>query len=250
MHMEVKVLIVEDEQKASEALEDLIKMVSKKVQILPTVPNVEEAIDAITRLEPQLVILDIQLGEEESFDILSNIPHQNFEIIFVTAYSHYAVEAFKFSAIDYLLKPIDPDRLSNAMEEAIGRIKTKQRPQKIDTLLDNLAAKQPKKLVLTTMDFVHVVDINTIVKCQSSVNYTIFYIDGAREIVVSKTLKEFDEQLSSYGFFRAHKSWLINMNFVKGYNKKDGGAILEDGSEVPVSLAKKEEFLEALRRFF
>ncbi len=250
MRIEVNVLIVEDEQKASEALEDLIKMVMPGVHILPTASTVEQAIEAIKQSEPQLVFLDIQLGEEESFQILRRISNQAFEIIFVTAYSDYAVEAFKFSAVDYLLKPIDPDRLSQAMEEAVDRIKTKQRPKKIDALLDNLATKQPKKLVLTTLDFVHVVDINNIIKCQSSVNYTIFYIRGEKEILVSKTLKEFDEQLTPHGFFRAHKSWLINMNYVKGYNKKEGGAILEDGGEVPVSTAKKEDFMEALKSYF
>ena len=251
MDTEVKALIVEDEKKVSEALEDLISMVKPSVKTVGVATNVDEAISAINEKKPDLVFMDIQLDDEISFQILRRISKPEFEIIFITAYSNYAIDAFEFSAVDYLLKPVDPDRLANAIENALLRIKSKQLPSKIDVLLDNLSSGKTKKLVLTTMDFVHVVDISTIIKCQSSVNYTIFYIQNEKEIVVSKTLKEFDEQLSPHGFFRSHKSWLINMNFVKGYNKKGGGgAIMEDGSEVPVALPKKEEFMEKLKNFF
>ncbi|MEQ9298785.1 MAG: LytTR family DNA-binding domain-containing protein [Cyclobacteriaceae bacterium] len=251
MATEVKALIVEDEVKAREALEDLIKMVRPDVKVIGVAVTVVEAISSIQKLSPDLIFLDIQLGNEHSFEILRRIPNGEFQVIFITAYSNYAVEAFKFSAVDYLLKPVDPLRLESAIAEAVSRMMKGRAAGNLHVLLENLQpANRPKKIVLSTMDFVHVVDTQTIIKCHSLINYTVFHLIGGKEIMVSKTLKEYDELLSPNGFFRAHKSWLINMNYVTGYNRKDGGAILEDGSEVPVAIAKKEEFMDVLRSFF
>ncbi len=252
MLTEIKAVIVEDEIKAREALEDLIDMVSPFVKVIGYAASVDSAICQLNELKPQLVFLDIQLGSEKSFEILRQLPDSPLEIIFITAYSDHAVEAFKFSAVDYLLKPVNPERLSNAIDKARERLANGRSTMNVSALLDNLKTlNKPKKIVLSTLDYVHVVDIQHIIKCQSSVNYTVFHLHDGKEIVVSKTLKEFDEQLSPYGFYRTHKSWLINLNFVSGYNRRDGGmAVMEDGSEIPVSISRKEDFMEILRAYF
>lgn len=246
----VTALIVEDEKKASEALEDLLEMVCPDVEVIATSDSVSKAIDDISTHTPDLVFLDIQLGEQKSFEILEELPKELFQVIFVTAYNEYAVEAFSFSAIDYLLKPVNPERLKVAVEKALVRIDEGKAIETLDVLLDNLKSeKRPKKIVLSTMEFVHVVDIENIIKCQSSANYTIFHLKSGKEIMISKTLKEYEEQLNGYGFFRVHKSWLINVDYVKGYDRKDGGfAIMNDGSEVPVSPTKKEDLMILLKQ--
>lgn len=253
MQTEIKAIIVEDERLASEALEDLIRLVSSRVKVICSVESVSGAIESIQKHRPPLIFMDIQLGDEKSFKVLEDLPDRSCEVIFVTAYNTYAIEAFQFSAVDYLLKPINPDRLEEAIERAVKRIDEGKEVSKLDVLVENLKStdRKPKKIVLSTLEFVHFVDIQTIVKCHSSINYTTFHLTDGKEILVSKTLKEYDEQLSPHGFFRTHKSWLINMSFVKGYNRKEGGGVmLEDGSEVPVSLARKEEFMDALKSFF
>lgn len=252
MPIEVRSLIVEDEINAREALEDLISMVCPEVRVAGYADSVDSAIRQIETLNPNLIFLDIQLGNEKSFEVLKSLPNITAQIIFITAYSDHAIEAFKFSAVDYLLKPINPERLSKAINQAKLRIEENENTFNPDTLLENLQSlNKPKKIVLSTLEYVHVVDIQHIIKCQSSINYTVFHTKEGKEIVVSKTLKEFDQQLSPHGFFRTHKSWLINLNFVKGYNKKEGGtAVMEDGSEVPVSHSRKEGFMERLKDFF
>lgn len=252
MLTEIQSIIVEDEIKAKEALEDLISMVSSSVKVVGSASSVEEAIALINKLKPQLVFLDIQLGNESSFEILRQLVDVPLKVIFITAYSDYAVEAFKFSAVDYLLKPVNPEHLSHAIDKVKRELEQRKPTLNMNALFDNLKSlNKPKKIVLSTLDYVHVVDIQHIVKCQSSINYTVFHLQDGKEIVVSKTLKEFDEQLSPYGFFRTHKSWLINLSFVSGYNRKEGGtAVMEDGSEIPVSISRKEEFMEVLKGFF
>ncbi len=249
MQNSIKTIIVEDEKRARQALEDLIQMVGSDIEVVAAASSVNEAIKAIEIHSPDLLFLDIQLGEERSFRIFHSLKEYDFHVIFVTAYDEYAVKAFQFSAIDYLLKPINPDRLKEAIDKVRKRVKSGSAMEELEVLMYNLQSKETrsKRIVLSTQDFIHVVDLKRIVWCQSSVNYTRFKLEDGQEILIAKTLKEYEEQLTPYGFLRVHKSWLINMEKVAGFNRKDGGfAKMDDGKEIPVSPNKKEEFMRLL----
>lgn len=244
-------LIVEDKPTAKEALEKLLGRYAKDIALVGWARDVKSAVAQIKQREPHILFLDIQLGAEQSFDILRQIDIANYHIIFTTAYEHYAIEAFTFSAIDYLLKPIDPERLQGAINRLRDReARANMNQAMLDALLQNtnLKTSKSKKLVLSTMEMLHVVDTVEIVKCQSSLNYTTFFLEEGKEIMVSRTLKEYEEMLQSYGFFRVHKSWLINMEFLIGYDKREGGfAVMRDESKVPVSTNKREELMKILK---
>lgn len=245
----ISTIIVEDEKRARQALEDLIQMVGPDIEVVATANSVNEAIEAIEKHNPKLLFLDIQLGEERSFRILYKLKEYDFHIIFVTAFDEYAVKAFQFSAIDYLLKPINPNRLKDAIDKVRKRLEVGNMSEELETLVHNLQSKDSrvKRIVLSTQDFIHVVNFNEIVSCQSSVNYTQFRLTDGKEILIAKTLKEYEEQLSPFGFLRVHKSWLINLDHVVGFDRKDGGfAKMRDGLEIPVSPARKEEFMRLL----
>lgn len=242
----IATLIIEDEPNARQAIEKLIASTCPEVEIVGEADTVAKGLDQIINLNPDLILMDIQLGQDQSFQILEKIPAHRSHIIFITAYSEYAVEAFRFSAIDYLLKPINPLLLREAVDKVLEKIKNDTASSALDILIQNLQADQiqRKKLVLSTLETMHVVEVSDIIKCQSHMNYTTFYLRDGKELIISKTLKEFEDQLTPHDFFRIHKSWLINKHLIKGYDKTEGGyAIMIDDSKVPVSSMKKEELL-------
>ncbi|MEM6643815.1 MAG: LytTR family DNA-binding domain-containing protein [Bacteroidota bacterium] len=245
----IKTIIIEDEPSASQNLINLLMLNTPEVEVIKVVENVADGIEAIVGLRPYLVLLDIQLGSQTSFELLEKVAHLNFQIIFITAYNQYALEAFRFSAIDYLLKPINPIRLKEAIQKASDRLSAEKKSSMLDVLIDNLSlGSRPKKIVLSTADMVHVVELSTIIKCQSSVNYTIFYLTDGKELIISRTLKEFDEQLSGNGFFRVHRSWLINEEHIIGYDKREGGyVVMSDKTKLPVSSMKRDELMKLIK---
>lgn len=250
----LKTLIVEDEARGRNALKAMLGEI-KEVVLIGESPDVEDAIIKIQIHNPDLVLLDIEMPFKNGFDLLAALPNRTFDVIFTTAYDSYAIKAIKFSAIDYLLKPIDPEELSIAIDKTVEKRKRIQhQPQlQINNLLDNLKAinKQNFKLSLPTSDGAIYIPIDEIIRCESDTNYTKFYFKNEdRATIVSKTLKDYDELLTDFGFCRVHHSHLINLKFIKKYIRGEGGTVVMwDDTEVEVSRRKKEIFQKALEKF-
>ena len=246
----IKVLIIDDEQHCIDRLINLLMPTYEKlIEVAGTVQDVEQGIRAITLLKPELVFLDVQIHDKTGFDLLRLLPEINFAIIFTTAYERFAIQAIKFSAIDYLLKPIDADELNFALLKLINDTSKKLTSQKIETLLQNTQKNTgiSKKIIVPTITGFEFLEIANIIRCESDINYTTIYLRDRQKLVVAKTLKEFEELLTDHSFFRIHNSHLINLAFIKRYNKGKGGSvILYDGSEIEVSHRRKDAFLKIL----
>lgn len=250
----LKTLIVEDEARGRNALKAMLNDIPR-INLIGESPDVEDAILKIQLHNPDLVLLDIEMPYKNGFDLLAALPNRTFDVIFTTAYDSYAIKAIKFSAIDYLLKPIDPEELIIAINKtAEKRKKIQHQPQlQINNLLENLKAinKQNFKLSLPTSDGAIYVPIDEIIRCESDTNYTNFYFKNEeRPTIVSKTLKEYEELLTDFGFCRVHHSHLVNLKFIKKYIKGEGGTVvMADDTEVEVSRRKKEIFQKSLEKF-
>ncbi len=244
----MKVLIIEDEDQSISALKSEIAMHCKHLQISGVAKSVKEGIEKVKSLQPELVFLDIQLSDGLGFEVLSYFKDALFfHVIFTTAYSQYAIKAIKFSALDYLLKPIDSEELVLAVNKAIKN-SDKESAAKIENLLHNQNVSQiRKRIVLQTSEGLSVFEIDTILKCSSESNYTCLYLTTGKKVLFSKTLKEFEELLCSSGFERIHNSHIINLNHLISFVNKDGGyVILSDKSTLPVSQRKKANLIAAL----
>jgi len=242
----IRAICIDDEQRARESIIDLLKLSPNNIEIVDQADGVESGIKSIEKHQPDLVFLDIQLVDGTGFDLLKQLPNMPFKVIFITAYEEFALRAFKFSAIDYLLKPLNPPDFFNALSKA-QLVQEKETQQKhLEALLSHLQPeeKQKKKLVLRTAESIHLIDIPTIVRCEANSGYTEFFLENGKTILVSKGLIEYDDLLSSCGFIRTHQSHLVNTNFIESYEKTEGGYILmKDRSQVPVSNRKKENIL-------
>ncbi len=249
-----KVLIIDDLSEVSDVLLFLLKSNFRK--LFETINVSNSFSDAVSELETNnydLVFLDIELDDNKTgFQVLDTLKRAiDFSVIITTSHSHYALDAIKYSAIDFLLKPVDIEELKSSVD----RFKISQNSQNnfriqfqnLKEQLD-LSLKMDKKIVLKTRDSIQLVKISDIIRCEAEINYTNFYLLN-RKIVVSKSLKEYAEMLEEVGFFRAHKSHLINLDYFQSYEKKDGMIQMSDGSKVPLSTRKKESFLEVLNSF-
>lgn len=249
----IQVLIVDDEENSRETLRGKIGLFCPEVEIVGEAAAVAEAIEKIKSVQPDALFLDIKLAGESGFDILDAISKDdtlNPEIVFITAHDEFAVRAIKFSALDYLLKPIDPEELVKAIRKIEARKGLPKNATNLNVLVENIrqASDSPKKIVIPTSDGMHVIKISDIIRLESSSNYTTFYLNNEKSLLASKTLKEFDNMLANYNFNRIHKSHLVNMNYLKRYVQTDGGyLILEDGSRIPVANRKKEQLLTILK---
>jgi two-component system, LytTR family, response regulator len=220
------------------------------VQLSGAALSVDDGMKAITNAKPDVVFLDVQLNESTGFDLLKQLNEIRFEVIFTTAFEKYAVQAFKFSAIDYLLKPVDPEDLIQAVKKLEQKLSKEDMSQKLDVLFHNLKniSGVSKKISIPTISGLEFLDVSDIIRCQSDENYTnIFLREKTRRITVAKTLKEFEELLTEYNFFRVHNSHLINLAHIKSYHKGKGGSVfMADNSEIEVSTRRKEEFLKRI----
>jgi two-component system LytT family response regulator len=219
------------------------------VQVIGAYRSVEDGVKAIRELEPALIFLDVEIQDKRGFDLLQQLNERSFAVIFTTAYQQYAVQAFKFSALDYLLKPIDPDDLMQAIQKLKEKKSQDEMAAKLDALFYNLKSMQgtTKKIGVPTVKGLSFTDVSDIVRCQSDINYTTIFLKDKQKIIVAKTLKEFEELLSGYNFYRVHNSHLINLSYVKSYNKGKGGFItMTDNSVIEVSTRRKDEFLKKL----
>ncbi len=244
-----KILIIDDEKPTRDFIRHMLESFKLNVQIYSDGENVKSGIEAIERLQPDLVLLDIQMPDGNGFDVLKGTSFKNFEVIFITAFQEFAIQAIKFSALDYILKPIDMDELQTSVTKALESIHVKKDESQFTALQHNIQPHQKRKLVLKTLESIHVVEIETIIRCEADKNYTSFYLADGKRIIVSKTLKDFDTMLTGYNFFRVQQSHLINIDFIDRYDKHDGGSvIMKDGASIPLSPAKKDQFFQLLEK--
>jgi two-component system, LytTR family, response regulator len=212
--------------------------------------SVQSGYQLIHRIKPEIVFLDVMMPDGTGFDLLSKIPNPDFKIVFVSGYDTFAVRAFKFSAVDYLVKPVVEAELIETMSKLSKSLASQGLSLMLQALqLNSDQSKKKKQLVLRDIDNVYAIDVKDIIRCQSTDNYTTFYTVNQKPIMVSKPLKEFDELLEECNFFRVHQSHLINLGFLTKFQRKEGGfAILKDGSEIPVASRKREALIERLSR--
>lgn len=242
-----KILIIDDEKRIRDFVKRMIDSFDLGVEVYTDGENVETGIAAIKNLKPDIVFLDIQMPDGTGFDLLNQLGEKSFELIFITAFQEYAIMAIKFSALDYILKPIDSEELKTALVNALDTLDFKKEETQYEALSHNLNAQQKRKLVLKTQESVHVVDLGEIVRCEADKNYTFFYLNNGKKILVSRTLKDFELLLANHGFFRVQQSHLINIDYIDRYDKTEGGSvIMKDGASVPLSTAKKEQFFQLL----
>ena len=245
----MKAVVVDDEHSNNENLISLLNKYCPEIQVVDTAASVDEAVDLIHIHSPDLIFLDIQLGAQTGFDLLKLVPTSKFEVIFVTAYDKYGIEAIKFAALDYLLKPVSIPELIQAVHKAEERKEEKERNKQLNFLLNHLqnGEKQPAKIALPQLHEIRYVAIHEIIRCESDNSYTFFYLANGDRILVSRPIKEYTELLKALCFLRTHQSHLVNRSFVKSWIKEDGGILLlTNGDKIPVSRPNKAAVLAAL----
>jgi two-component system LytT family response regulator len=245
----IKAIIVDDELGARESLSKMLEKNCKQIEVVAKVDSMLSAFEAITNKEPDLVFLDIEMPNGNAFDLLEKFKKINFNIIFTTAYDHYAIKAIKFSAVDYILKPIDSEELVLAVkrfEERAGQKTTLDKQFK--TLLSNVKpGNKLKKVGIPDGDGLIFINLSDIIRCDSDGNYTFFILTSGKKIIASRTLGEYEQMFAEDNFFRIHRSHLINLEHVKKYIKGEGGyVVMSDNSQVEVSRRNKTDFLEKL----
>lgn len=247
----ITAVLVDDDANLREGMKALLARYAPEIQIIGEAEGVDQAVLVIAKTNPNVVFLDIQLGEGTGFDILEKLNGKiESQVVFITAHEQYAIKAFRFSALDFLLKPVDPDELQKVIEKIKKTLQRNDTFGHIDLLLENIRKKVDnfKRIALSTTDGIHLFDISDIIRCESTDNYTTFYIKNHKPMLISKTLKEYEELLSEHGFERIHQSHLINLNYLKSYIKKDGAyVIMADNSTLPVSQRKKEKLQEMIK---
>jgi len=245
----IKAVIIDDEAHCRKTLVMLLKEYCPDVQVAEQCSEAESGLAAIQRLKPDLVFLDIEMPNMNGFEMLEKLPEINFEIIFTTSYDQYAIKAIRFSALDYLLKPVEPEELQRAVQKVTQR-KNYPLPQQMEILLQKLhqPASPVQKIALPTMEGLQMVAVNSIISCTSDSNYTTFLLKNNQKLVASRPLKEIEEMLEEYSFLRVHNSHVINLNEIDKYIKGEGGyLVMTDGSAIDVSRSKKDILLNKLR---
>ncbi|WP_018342337.1 LytR/AlgR family response regulator transcription factor [Cytophaga aurantiaca] len=248
----IKALIIDDVEKARSALKSDIKTYCQNVQVIGEADGVESGLQLIKSTTPDVIFLDIRMSDGSGFDLIGKLRQQGvipFQIIFTTAYDEYAIKAFKFSAIDYLLKPVDHEDLIQAVQKINVQDVQSSLKENMELLLESMKGIKTsnKRIALNSVDKVQVVNVDDIIQCESQKNYTLFYLTNKKQVLVTRTLKEFEDMLEADNFLRVHHSHLINVKHLKEYIKTDGGyAVMSDGSQVPVSVRKKEQLLSLL----
>ena len=244
----IKVIIIDDEAKARKAIAGILAKHPHEIAVVAEADSVRAGIEAIHQFKPDLILLDIQLSDGTGFDLVKQLGNVDVKIIFITAHDNFAIHAFKFNAIDYILKPINPPELMTAIQKANESIRKENMTLKLNSLLSNFE-KEEKTIVLKTAEALHVVPVKDIIRCEADGNYTLFYFVNGNKLLVSRSLKEFDELLTGYNFFRTHNAHLINLHYLERCDRTKGGmAFMKDNSSVPVALARKQQLLELLQK--
>lgn len=242
----IKAVIIDDIEQARTTFKKDLEEYSKDVQVIGEAGGVVEGAKLLKNVKPDILFLDIQMQDGSGFDLLDLLNEIPFKIIFITASDAHAIKAFRYAAIDYLLKPVDPDELVNAIDKFRGQRLDEQK--KYDLLNETLknSGKKSERLALHSQNKIDLVNISDIIRCESEVNYTVFFLTGGRQIVVSKTLKEYEEILSNHHFYRVHQSHLVNTKYIKEFVKSDDELIMTEGKSIPVSSRKRPEVVQML----
>ncbi|MDD2985935.1 LytTR family DNA-binding domain-containing protein [Flavobacterium sp.] len=250
----ITALLIDDDDNLRQGMKSLLARYAPDIKIVGEANSVKTGVETMERLQPQVVFLDIQMTDGTGFDVLEEIALRNGKstahIVFITAHEQYAIKAFRFSALDFLLKPVDPDELQKVIEKIKNIVVKNDDFGHIDLLLENIRKKVDKfkRIALSNSDGIHLFEVSDIIRCESEDNYTKFFIKNNKPVLISKTLKEYEELLTEHGFERIHQSHLINLAYLKSYIKKDGGyVVMSDNSHLPISQRKKERLQEILK---
>lgn len=252
MSRKLKAVIIDDEQDAVEFISSIIGEYCDSLEVAGKAYNVIQGVQVIKEIKPDLVFLDVEMPNGTGFDLLAQFPEKEFDVVFITAFNHYAIKAIKFSAVDYILKPININEFIDAVSKVLKKRSEKSsgRNDSLKVLMENLRPPSPSRLAIPTSDGTEYLNPKDIIRIEADRSYSWFYLNGNRKILVSKHLKEFQELLGERHFFRSHNSHLVNLKFVRKYIRKEGGYIeMLDGSMIPISRNKKDIFLEHMSRF-
>ncbi|MEC4049447.1 LytTR family DNA-binding domain-containing protein [Flavobacterium sp. SUN046] len=250
----ITAVLIDDDKHLRKGLKALLERYTNEIHIIGEAESVKTGVALLEKLQPQVIFLDIHLSDGTGFDILEQLGKtkgkNSAHIVFITAHEQYALKAFKFSALDFILKPVDPEELQHTIskiKEVIGKSPSFEH---IDLLLENIRKKVDnfKRIALSTSDGIHLFEVADIIRCEAKVNYTEFLIKNHKPLLISKTLKEYEEMLTEHGFERIHQSHLINLSYLKSYIKSDGGyVIMADNTNIPIAQSKKERLQELIR---
>ena len=243
----IKVVIVDDERENRNLNRKLLNDNFPDVQVVAEAASVDDAVKVIKENEPDLVLLDIEIIGGTGFNVLQKLKPYYFKVIFITAFNDFALKAIKYSAMDYIVKPVNEAEFCNAIEKAVNAFESNENIKKQSEYLLEFFKKETQmgKIVLKTFEAIHLVDITDIIYCRSDNAYTSFFLNSGEEITVSKGIKEYSGLLEDYGFFRPHQSYLVNIQHIKKIDKSDGGFIvLKNNKEIPVSSRQKKKILD------
>lgn len=247
----MKVLIIDNEVRLRTALKMLMQSVNSDITLIEEAEGVQSGLQAIKSFAPDIVLLDVEMDDGTGFDLMKQISNPAFQLIFVTAHNQYAIEAFQFSAIDYLLKPVEPESLKRSIERALHNIRNYDLKHQVEVLLQQMAGiqKPDRKIVLKDIDNTYFIKVSDILYCEAEGTYTKFYLAKEDTLLVSKNLKEYAQLLEPLGFLRTHHSFLVNTDKIKLFDKKDGGTlVLDGGCTIPVSQRKKDFVMQMLEK--
>jgi two-component system LytT family response regulator len=252
MTRKLRTLIVDDEPNAVDLIFSIIGEYCPDLEVIGKAYDVPEGVRIINEKKPDLVFLDVEMPNGTGFDLLNQFPDKDFDVVFITAFNHYAIKAIKFSAVDYILKPINIKEFIESVNKVVQkRSENKtQNNENLKVLFENLRSGSPSRLAIPTADGMEYLNPKEIIRIEADRSYSWFYLTGNRKILVSRHLKEFQELLSDRYFFRSHNSHLINLKYVRKYVRKEGGFIeMQDGEQIPISRNRKDLFLIHMSRF-
>lgn len=240
-------VLIDDDQSNLSSLSEKILRHCAEVNICARCDNAADGKAAIEYIKPDLVFLDIEMPVMNGFVMLQQLSYRNFELIFVTAYDHYAINAIRFSALDYLVKPVDVDELKSAVAKAVNNRRSSSAQLQLELLLEQMNLKQFKRISVPTSEGLQFLNVDDIVYFEASNNYTTIFLASTAKYLVARTLKDFEDMLANTVFFRIHHSFLINLNYVEKYIRGEGGQVMmKNGKMLDVSKRKKPEFLMAI----
>jgi len=248
----LRTIVVDDEPDARGFITSIATEYCPSVDIVGTAGDIREGVDRINGLKPDLVFLDVEMPHGTGFDLLTEFPDKDFDVIFITAFNHYAIQAIRFSAVDYILKPININEFIAAVDKVVKKraVSSDRGNDNVKALLENLRTGMPSRLAIPTSDGMEYINPKEIIRLEAERSYSWFFITGNRKILVSRHLKEFQELLDDRYFFRPHNSHLINLKYVKKFIRRDGGYIeMMDGASIPVSRTRRELFLAHMAKF-
>jgi len=245
----LRAVIIDDQDDIREINRNLMQSNFPDVEIVGEANGVESGVELILKSNPDLVLLDIEIKGGTGFNILQKVRPYNFMVIFITAFDEFAIKAIKFSAIDYILKPVNETEFCAAVESALSTYERNKVALQVENLLNHVEDKgKNRKIVLRTMESIFLVDLEEIIYCESDNSYTTFYLEGGKSVLVSKGIKEYEQMLSPYRFFRPHQSFIVNLNKVERIDKADGGSIiLKNKKSIPISHRRKQALLDFLK---